>query len=117
MQNRIVRMMLEPLDSSHTVAFTQHGQDFYDCKMSASQRFEERTLIHAKGMSTRSATIALFRVTVNSDVARSDFAKIAARLVVTPLILEFHGASPPHDAEDTPIDLSRLRYPLLEFHG
>jgi len=117
MQNRIVRMMLETLDGPQTVALTQHGQDFYDREMIASQRFEERAFIRAKGVPARSAIIASLRVTMDLDVARLNFAKITALLVVTPVILEFHGVSPPREAKDTPIDLSRLRYPLLDFHG
>lgn len=54
-------------------------------------------LIRAKGVVTSCAVVTSFNVTQDFDVARFNFAKVGTGFLVTPLPLEFHDASPPHN--------------------
>jgi hypothetical protein len=117
MQDSVVRVMLEAFNSTQAVSLNQHGQDFNNRQSLTPHRLEKGAGVGAKSAPTPLAVVTPFGVTMNPNVARVDFAKIAALFIATPLTFAFHGASPPVREDDTPIAFSRLRYPLHEFHG
>lgn len=86
--------MLDPTDGPQTVTLDQHCDRLHKQGPICAQRFEECPFLSTKTMVTRSAVIPTFTLAIDFDVARPCFSKSGTRLLIAPLSVRFHRASP-----------------------
>ena len=108
-QERLARMVSQPLYCAQAVPFAQQGEYFDDRQPIATHGFKERPLVGTEGLPAGSTAVAPLDIAVDHNVAGLYFPDIPALRIGTPLTFNFHGGSPPSQADDTPKGLSRLR--------
>jgi hypothetical protein len=93
-ENGVGCTMLDPAHGTQAGALDQHHHNINKSVPIRAQGFEESSFVSTKGLVTDSAVISSVNIAMNFDVFATRLSKVSTRLVITPLLLGFHCASP-----------------------
>ena len=93
-ENGVGCTMLNAANSTQAGALDQHRHDINKELPIRAQGVKESPCVSTKGLVTGGAVISSFNIAMNFDVFATRLPKVSTRLVVTPLLLGFHCASP-----------------------